>query len=434
MMKNERLTISDLILIFKKRIVPILLAMLIFALGGFGIRTVLAPKYSATATFFVRNMQSEQLLLDYGLTSSQLAVVQSLAKEYAALACESDEFKTRVLTRHALDLTAEQLGDMIGATSQSATVKITATARDAATADAVIAAITAEFPLFVQEYAWPNLDADFTVVTLLRAAPPAARASWHPVWWGLVGGGLGLLLSYLYFILAFLFSDRICDAEEMARVLPEGLLLGTLPEISPPLDEGEAFFAVRERLPRVTKQTGACTLAVTSAEPREGKSFVAVGLARSLAVAGKRVLLIDADLRRDARSDFYLPEVERGLCHLLTDATLSPEGLVCASPVKGVSVLPAGHMTLSPCDVPFSERLCDVVASLAPSYDYIFVDFPALSQSPEAVASMADLAAVLLVSALGKTRASRLRAARGTVAEANGKLLGVIANHPPKSK
>lgn len=433
-MKNERLTISDLILIFKKRIVSILLALLIFALGGFGVSMLLVPKYSATATFFVRNMQSEQLLLDYGLTSSQLAVVQNLAKEYATLAGESDEFKARLSDRHALGLTAEQLDGMISATCESATVQITATAPDAATADAVIAAVTAEFPSFVQEYAWPNLDTDFTVVTLLRAAAPAARATWHPVWWGLIGGGLGLLLSYLYFILAFLFSDRLVDAEEMERVLPRGLLLGTLPEILPPLDAGEAFFALRERLPRAQKAKGPCTVAVTSPEPQEGKSYVAAGLARSLAAAGKHVLLVDADLRRDARNDFYLPEVEKGLCHFLKDAAQAPQELVCPSSFQGVFVLPAGHMTLSPCDVPFSERVAALLAALAPSYDYIFVDFPALSQSPEAVASVADFSATLLVSAAGKSRASHLRAACKAIAEANGKLFGVIANHPPKSK
>ncbi|MBE6604297.1 MAG: hypothetical protein E7639_01145 [Ruminococcaceae bacterium] len=433
-MKNERLTLGDLILIFKKRMVPILLALLIFALGGFGVRMLLPPKYSAIATFFVRNMQSEQLLLDYGLTSSQLAVVQNLAKEYAALANESDEFKARLLQRHALGLTAEQLDGMISATSDSAAVEITVTAPDAAVADAVIAAVTAEFPAFVQEYAWPNLDTDFTVVTLLRAAAPAARATWHPVWWGLIGGGLGLVLSYLYFILAFLFSDRLVDVEEMERVLPAGLLLGALPEILPPLDAGEAFFALRERLPRAQRAQGACTLAVTSPEPQEGKSYVVAGLARSLVAAGKRVLLVDADLRRDARNDLYLPEVEKGLCHFLKDEVHKPEELVCQSSVKGLFVLPAGHMTLSPCDVPFSQRVADLLVALAPSYDYIFVDFPALSQSPEAQASVADFSATLLVCAVGKSRASHLRAACKAIAEAKGKLFGVIANHPPKSK
>ena len=433
-MKNESLTISDLAMIFKKRLVPLLLALLIFALGGFGIRLLLPPKYSANATFFVRNMQSEQLLLDYGLTSSQLAVVQSLAKEYAALVCESDALHARVIEKHALELTPAALRQMLSATSESATVKITVTAHSTAVADTVMAAVAAEFPTFVQEYVWPNLEADFTVVAPLRAPTPAARATWHPVWWGLLGGAVGLVLTYLYFLLAFLFCDRIFDAQEMARVLPDGLLLGILPEIQPPLDEGEAFFAVRERLPRVERDKGACTLAVTSAEPQEGKSYVAAGLARSLAVAGKRVLLIDGDLRRDARSDFYMPEAEKGLCNLLAGEAIAPAELVCKTKVKDVFLLPAGQMTLSPCDVPFAERVAAVLTALAPAYDYILVDFPALSQSPEAVASVADFTATLLVSAPGKSRASRLRAACLEITKAKGKLFGVIANHPPKTK
>ena len=61
-MKNERITPGDLVLIFRKRAVPILLAFVILALAGLGLGMLLPPKYGATATFYVRNMQSEQVL------------------------------------------------------------------------------------------------------------------------------------------------------------------------------------------------------------------------------------------------------------------------------------------------------------------------------------------------------------------------------------
>ena len=432
-MKNERVTVNDLLTIFKKRAVALLLSFLILALGGFGVRMLLPPSYRTTANFYVRNLQSEQLLLDYGLTSSQLAVVQSLAKEYARVAMESDEFKTLVTEKHALPVTAAELGTMLSATSDSATVTLTVTGGNAATVDAVMAAVAAEFPAFIGAYVWPNLEIDFQVVTPLQAPTPAVRATWHPCLWGLACGGAGLLLCYLYFLFAFLFSDRMVDADEVSRVLPSGLMIGAVPRILPPLDEAEAFFAVRERLPR-SDGNSACTLAVTSADPLEGKSYVTVGLARSLAVSGKRVLVIDADLRREARYPFYFPKAEKGLGNYLAGEVSDPAALVVKSPVKGVFVLPAGHTTVSPCDMPFAQRLVALLQSLSAEYDYVFVDFPALSQGPEAVAAAADHTAALLISAVGRGRASHLRAACKTLVAANGNLCGVIANHPPKSK
>ncbi len=430
-MKTEYLTLSDLWIILKKRIVPILLAALLCAVLGFAVRALLPTKYSATATFYVRNLQSEQFLQVNGLTSSQLAAVQTLAKEYAAMATEGDAFLDRMIEKHALPLKREALRNMLTAAPDDTAFTVTATAVDAAVADTVIAAVEAELPGFIQETAWPQLSDDFTVVVLLRAAAPAARSTATPLTWCAFGALVGALLAYLFFIFYFLFSNRLTDPAEIERVLPQMPMLGVIPEIKPPADAAEPFYALRERLPRAEGK-GAVTLAVTSAQAGEGKSYVLAGLARSLAVAGKRVLVIDADLRRGGKEAFFLPEAEPGLSEYLADPKKDTKKLVHKTGHAGLSLLPVGLVPLSPCDYPLSDRIAALLAAYAAEYDYILTDFPAVTHAADMTACAADFAGTLMIAAPGRCGAQELRTAVATLTAAGGTVLGVVANIPPK--
>ena len=432
-MKTEYLTLSDLFSIFKKRIVLILLAALILATAGFALRALLPVEYSTTASFYVRNLQSEQFLEVNGLTSSQLASVQTLAKEYAALAEESDVLLDRMIANHALSTSREALREMITTATDSTVFTVTVTARDTATADAVIAAVEAELPTFIQETAWPGLSGSFPVVVLLREAAPAVRSTAHPILWAALFFVGGLVLSYVFFIFYFLFSNRLTDAAEIDRVLPDVPLFGVIPEIEPPADAAEAFFSLRERLPRRDKN-GAVTLAVTSARAGEGKSYVVAELARSLATAGHRVLLIDADLRRGAKELFFRPEAEPGFAEYLAGKIQKPEALVHQTEKSGLSLLPAGIAPISPCDHPLANRMAALLAVYCKQYDYVLADFPAVTEATDAVVCARDFAHTILVAAPGRSGARELRAAAASLTAAGGSLLGLVVNTPPREK
>ena len=422
-MKTEYLTLSDLVAIFKKRIVPILLAALILGVCGFALRALLPERYSATATFYVRNLQSEAFLGANGLTSSQLASVQTLAKDYAMLAEESDALYDRMIKNHGLTQSRDQLRDMLRAETDSTVFTVTATARDKQAADAVIAAVEEELPALIAEVAWPNLS--FDVVVLLREAAPAARSSAHPLLWAAMGVIGGLVLSYLFFIFYFLFSNRLTDAAEISRVLPDIPLLGVIPEVEPPADPAEAFFTLRECLPRGAAGS-AVTVAITSAQSGEGKSYVAAELARSLAIAGHRVLLIDCDLRRGAKEVFFQPEAEPGFAEYLSGKVTKPAALVHETEKQGLFLLPAGTVPVSPCDHPLSHRMADLLAVYCTQYDYILADFPAVTEAADAVVCARDFANTVLVAAPFHSGARELRAAVASLKQAGGSLFGTV--------
>ncbi len=426
-MKTEYITAGDFAAVLKKRFLWILIIVLVAALIGFSVGLLLPDSYSATATFYVRNLQSEKFLEANGLTSSQLAVVQTMAKEYAFLVTGSDALLDRMIKNHELTLPREAVRDMMNATSDSVMIKVSATARDAASANAVIAALEAEFPAFIQETAWPNLSVDFTCVILLQEAGEAELVGVHPLWLTVASAAAAFLLAYFYFLISFLFGNRLHDREEVARVFPEVRVLGYIPLVASEADAAEHFYALRERLAYTNK-----TWLFTSAGARVGKSFLLWHLAKSFATAGKRVLVVDADLRAFEKIANFLPESEHGFTDLLAGAKKDPAELVKKTECNNLFVLPIGQLPVSPADHPFGERVKTMLDRLSGAYDVIFVDSPAIHTAPDATLLSPLFDGVVLVAAMKQCGARELRAAVHEITNAKGTLGGIVLNDLPK--
>jgi polysaccharide biosynthesis transport protein len=130
---------------------------------------------------------------------------------------------------------------------------------------------------------------------------------------------------------------------------------------------------------------------VTSALPSEGKTTIAVSLAISAALAGLKVVLVDADLRHPATSRFFKLEKENGLVDLLTGAGNTDNVLRFYKDLK-LTILPAGTKSLNPPDVLGSERMKTLIAHLKETFDYVVVDTPPVGPVIDAVivANLAD--------------------------------------------
>jgi succinoglycan biosynthesis transport protein ExoP len=130
---------------------------------------------------------------------------------------------------------------------------------------------------------------------------------------------------------------------------------------------------------------------VTSALPGEGKTTIALSLAISAALAGQKVVLVDADLRHPSASRFFKLEKENGLVDLLTGAGSTDNVLRFYKDLK-LTILPAGSKSLTPPDVLGSERMKALIAHLKEAFDYVVVDTPPLGPVVDAVivANLAD--------------------------------------------
>lgn len=167
-------------------------------------------------------------------------------------------------------------------------------------------------------------------------------------------------------------------------------------------------------------------LLVTSAAPREGKSFISSNLATIIAMTGQRVLMIDGDLRRPTlHKRFGLPNTV-GLSHVLAEETSLPDA-VQHTHVPGLSVLVAGPMPENPSELLGASRIEALLDGIT-GYDLILIDSPPVSVVSDALvlASLAD--GVVFVIEANQTRKALAAQCCERLAEVTPNLLGAIVN------
>lgn len=170
-------------------------------------------------------------------------------------------------------------------------------------------------------------------------------------------------------------------------------------------------------------------LMVTSALPEEGKSATAVNLAVVLAQTGRKVLLVDTDLRRPRLHRAFAIENGRGASTYLSGLEADPVSLVVATDVPGLDLLPSGPVPPNPSELLDSERFAaGCRALLEAGYDHVVFDSPpALSVAdPVILASTTD--AAILVARAGRTPRESLRLAAAKFRKAGIRLAGVVLN------
>jgi len=134
---------------------------------------------------------------------------------------------------------------------------------------------------------------------------------------------------------------------------------------------------------------------VTSSIPNEGKSTTAYLLAASSAIAGRRTVLIDCDLRQKAISK-HTGEMRQGLMEVLAkDAELA--AVIWEDTVTGASIIPAGRSTKNPADLLTSRGMQELLAKLREQYDCIIIDSSPLLVSADAVALARQVDKILFV-------------------------------------
>ncbi len=172
-------------------------------------------------------------------------------------------------------------------------------------------------------------------------------------------------------------------------------------------------------------------LVVSSAGTREGKTTFAVNLATSLAKSGKKVLLIDGDMRKpDVGQMLNVPNDSGYLQDILLGNDSS--SVIYVVPSTGLHVLAANprHMA-DPYELLTSSMAAEQIERLAREYDHLVIDSPPALAFPDALvwAKLAD--AVVLVSYAGQTTAPDLKEARERFARGRARVLGAVLSNVP---
>ena len=139
----------------------------------------------------------------------------------------------------------------------------------------------------------------------------------------------------------------------------------------------EAFRVLRTNLEFMTaKERKSNVIVVTSFNPGSGKSFLTMNIAVSLAIKGKKVLVIDGDLRHGSASS-YIDSPDKGLSDYLGGRIDNLDEIIVHDPKqKHLDILPVGTIPPNPTELLFDERLRQVIESVRDQYESVLIDCP----------------------------------------------------------
>lgn len=166
---------------------------------------------------------------------------------------------------------------------------------------------------------------------------------------------------------------------------------------------------------------------VTSSGPSEGKSTTVANLAVVFAQQGKKVLLIDADLRKPTVHYTFRLEHHVGLTNVLTKQ-IELEGAVNRTDIENLFVLTSGPIPPNPAELVGSHAMEDLLVSVYEQFDLVLFDTPPVLAVTDAQILANQCDGTILVVHSGKTDTEAAIKAKELLLAAKGKLLGVILN------
>ncbi|WP_454899912.1 polysaccharide biosynthesis tyrosine autokinase [Variovorax boronicumulans] len=189
----------------------------------------------------------------------------------------------------------------------------------------------------------------------------------------------------------------------------------------------ESLRNLRVSLQLTLMESGNNRVLITGATPGVGKSFVSGNFAVIMAQAGKRVLLIDADLRKGhLQKAFGLPR-KGGLAEVLA-GDMTPEQVVHVQVIPNLDVLTTGAYPFNPANMMLSSALGELLNEFSERYDLVVIDSPPVLVAADAAAVAAHSGAVLLVARDNLTQLGELNESIKRLALAGQQVNGVVFN------
>ncbi len=255
----------------------------------------------------------------------------------------------------------------------------------------------------------------------------------------LLGGFLGALAGLLFTIIREQIDVAINDPAELERVI--GLpLLGTVPDFGDDEDAlvpmlrdpksalSDSMLSLRTRISFTTTHGFPRTLAVTSSRPAEGKSTTSIAIANALAAAGKRVLLIDCDMRSPSMNEMLGVSNDFGLSNALAGED-NFGTLIQRIDGFNFAVMAAGPNPPNAAELLSADRLQLLFETLAGQFDHFICDSPPVIGLADALLLSTNVEATLYVVRAHGTRVNEVRSALQRLRGVPSHIIGVALTH-----
>jgi succinoglycan biosynthesis transport protein ExoP len=292
-----------------------------------------------------------------------------------------------------------------------------------------------------------------TIRTLVMSPPAAAGEVAGLIFRAvLVGAVIGFLLGFGLSYLAEIADKNFRTPEEVRQTLGVPIMahIPPLPTIekrdrSKPKKlhkslaavysskslAAEAFRGVRTGLYFSTKNESHKAIQITSPEPSDGKTTLASNLAIAIAQSGKRVLLVDADMRRPRIDKLFSVSNHQGLSTVIDGKADLESSITPVEDVPNLSVLPSGPTPSNPSEQLTGERFADILEECKELFEFVIVDTPPLLPVTDAAVVAPRVDGVILALKLAKNARVQAVRAMEILSNIDCKVLGVVVNGKP---
>jgi len=432
--KGFTLDLRGFLRVLARRWVSITVLTLMGLGAGLAVTEVSTPQYEARSQIFV----STRATTDIAELNQGSAFSQARVQSYADIV-SSARIVAPVINRLGLDITPNQLAKHISADVKPNTVLIDIAVTDTDAARAATIANTVADEAGVQIVSLetpPGQTAPVHIGTTRSASPPTAPLSPRPLLNAAAGLFAGLIAGIGLAVLRDILDTTLRTSSALAEAtgLP---VLGAVPydkdAQDSPLAVGpgahssraEAFRLVRTNLQFAQVDRSPRVIVVTSPLPGEGKTNTASNLALSMAEAGRKVCLVDADLRSPSVAKAFGLVQAAGLTTVLIGTATVDEVLQQGGEGK-LSVLTSGPIPPNPAEILTSERMRQVLDGLAEAFDVVVVDSAPLLPVADTVGLAPLVDGAVLVVRAGRTPSERAQAAVAALRSVGAPVLGVV--------
>ncbi len=245
---------------------------------------------------------------------------------------------------------------------------------------------------------------------------------------------IGLFVGLCLALVQEFLDDRINTVADADRVLQLPSLghvpaltsadAHLLPQMKGMDPASESYRVLRTNIHFATVDAPARTLLVTSANPGEGKTTTAANLAFAMAMDGKKVILVDTDLRRPSLHTLLDIPAMPGL----TDVLLGHAPLLPVEVMSGLSVLPSGSTPPNPGELLNSRKFRNLVLELTEQADMVIFDSPPVLVAADAAILASQMDGTVIVVETGSTKKASARRTLTLLKQARASVLGVAYN------
>lgn len=176
------------------------------------------------------------------------------------------------------------------------------------------------------------------------------------------------------------------------------------------------------------KEHGNQVILISGTSPEIGKSFISINLATILAQSGKRVLLIDADMRRGYLQQYFTTSNNLGLSNLLTDNISEPHQAIQNTHVENLAFLARGKSPKNPAELLNNGKFAAIIEQLKQQYDHIVIDTPPLLAVTDAAIISQSVDLNLLVVRFAKSHLKEVDITINRFKQSGREVHGVILN------